>query len=47
MGLPTELVTASLRFSVGDTTTQDQIDEAVSRIVRVFRQVRTNGKDEG
>ena len=47
MGLPKELLASSLRFSLGDTTSEAEIDEAVNRIVRVFRQVGTNRKDEG
>jgi cysteine desulfurase len=41
MGLPKELVASSLRFSLGATTTEAEIDEAVGRIVGVYRQVRS------
>jgi cysteine desulfurase len=35
MGLPNGIVASSLRFSLGATTTEDEIDEAVARILRV------------
>ena len=35
MGLPNDIVASSLRFSVGATTTESQIDEAVTRILQV------------
>jgi cysteine desulfurase len=37
MGLPSSVVKSSLRFSLGATTTEAQIDEAVRRILRVCR----------
>jgi cysteine desulfurase len=40
MQLSNELVGSSLRFSVGATTTEAQIDEAVRRIVHVCRELR-------
>lgn len=40
MGLPKELLTSSLRFSLGSTTTEAQIDEAVGRILHVVHQLR-------
>ncbi len=40
MGLPNEIVASSLRFSLGPTTTQDEIDEAVSRIIRVCSDIK-------
>jgi cysteine desulfurase len=40
LGLPKELVASSLRFSLGTTTTQEEIDEAVRRILEVCRQLR-------
>ncbi|MCC6124737.1 MAG: cysteine desulfurase [Pirellulales bacterium] len=40
MGLPSEIVAASLRFSLGATTTAAEIDEAVSRILGVCREIR-------
>ncbi len=41
MGLPTEVVAASLRFSFGATNTLEEIDEAVRRILHVYGQLRT------
>jgi cysteine sulfinate desulfinase/cysteine desulfurase-like protein len=40
MQLPGEIVKSSLRFSLGETTTEDQIDEAVRRILHVVGQLR-------
>ncbi len=40
MELPNDLVASSLRFSVGTTTTEAEIDEAVRRIVYVCREIR-------
>jgi cysteine desulfurase len=40
MGLPNDIVASSLRFSLGPSTTQAEIDEAVSRIIRVCLEVR-------
>ncbi len=39
MGLPNALVASSLRFSLGATTTEDDIDEAVRRILHVCREL--------
>lgn len=39
MNLPNELVTSSLRFSFGATTTDAEIDEAVRRIVHVCHEL--------
>jgi len=39
MGLPSEIVASSLRFSLGATTTEAQIDEAIVRILRVCREL--------
>ncbi len=39
MGLPNDIVASSLRFSVGATTTESQIDEAVTRILQVCGQL--------
>jgi cysteine desulfurase len=39
MGLPNGIVASSLRFSLGATTTEAEIDEAVARIVRVCREL--------
>ena len=40
MGLPMELVRSSLRFSLGGTTTGQEIEEAVRRILEVCDQLR-------
>jgi cysteine desulfurase len=40
MGLPNEIVSSSLRFSLGPTTTEAEIDEAVSRIIRVCSEIK-------
>ena len=40
MDLPDNLAACSLRFSFGATNTEDEIDEAVRRIVHVCREVR-------
>jgi len=40
MGLPKDVLTSSLRFSLGATTTEAEIDEAVSRILHVVHQLR-------
>jgi cysteine desulfurase len=40
MGLPGELVSSALRFSLGATTTADEIDEAVRRILEVCARLR-------
>jgi cysteine desulfurase len=40
MELPNDWVASSLRFSVGATTTEAEIDEAVRRIVGVCREIR-------
>jgi len=42
MGLPKELVSASLRFSFGATTTEAEIDEAVRRIIAVVENLKTH-----
>jgi cysteine desulfurase len=39
MDLPNDLVTSSLRFSLGATTTEAEIDEAVRRIVHVCHEL--------
>ena len=40
MDLPNDLVTSSLRFSFGATTTEAEIDEAVRRIAHVCRELQ-------
>ncbi len=40
MGVPKELVNSSLRFSLGMTNTESQIDEAVRRIVAAVERLR-------
>ena len=39
MGLPNDIVASSLRFSLGATTTEAEIDEAVRGILRVCREL--------
>jgi cysteine desulfurase len=39
MGLPNDVVACSLRFSLGATTTNAEIDEVVERILRVCREL--------
>jgi cysteine desulfurase len=39
MGLPNNIVASSLRFSLGATTTEAQVDEAVGRILRVCHEL--------
>jgi cysteine desulfurase len=39
MGLPTDIVASSLRFSVGATTTEAEIEEAVRRILDVYAEL--------
>jgi cysteine desulfurase len=39
MGLPNEIVARSLRFSLGTTTTEAEIDRAVARILHVYREL--------
>jgi cysteine desulfurase len=41
MGLPKEVVAGSLRFSLGATTTEGEIDEAVRRILMVVNELRS------
>jgi cysteine desulfurase len=38
MGLDRELVESAVRFSIGQTTTQADIDEAVSRLGELLRE---------
>ena len=40
MNLPKEIVSSSLRFSLGATTTESQVDEAVDRILNVVGELR-------
>jgi len=40
MGLPDEIVKSSLGSSLGATTTEAEIDEAVRRILSVVRELR-------
>jgi cysteine desulfurase len=39
MGLPSDLVASSLRFSLGATTTESDVEEAVRRILHVCREL--------
>jgi cysteine desulfurase len=41
MGLPEEVISSSLRFSFGSPTTRDEIDEAVERIVKCVKRLRS------
>jgi cysteine desulfurase len=41
MGLPKDVVAGSLRFSLGTTTTEGEIDEAVRRILMVLNELRS------
>jgi cysteine desulfurase len=43
MGLPKELVRSSLRFSLGATTTEEDIDEAIKRIVSAVQRLKKHG----
>jgi cysteine desulfurase len=40
MGLPESIVQSSLRFSLGRTTTETEIDEAAARILAILRRAR-------
>ncbi len=44
MNLPKEVVSSSLRFSLGATTTESQIDEAVGRILNVVGELGGGGE---
>ena len=44
MNLPKEIVSSSLRFSLGATTTESQVDEAVSRILNVVAELGHPGQ---
>jgi cysteine desulfurase len=44
MNLPKEIVSSSLRFSLGATTTESQVDEAVSRILNVVGELSHYGQ---
>jgi cysteine desulfurase len=41
MGLPKALAASTLRFSLGANTTEEEVDEAVRRIVHVVRELRS------
>jgi len=43
MGLTQEIVSSSLRFSIGATTTEEEIDEALWRILQVVGEIRSFG----
>ena len=43
MGLPEEQISASVRFSLGATTTPAEIDEAARRILNVCNNLRRVG----
>jgi cysteine desulfurase len=40
MGLPEEVISSSLRFSLGATTTVEEIEEAARRILAVCNRLR-------
>ena len=40
MGVPGDVLAGSLRFSLGATTTEEEVDEAVLRILRVASELR-------
>jgi cysteine desulfurase len=40
LGRPDDLATASIRFSLGRSTTQEHVDFAIEKVVRVVRQLR-------
>ncbi len=42
MGLPKQVVNSSLRFSLGATTTEAEVDEAVRRILHVYNELGGN-----
>jgi cysteine desulfurase len=44
MGLSDELVSSSVRFSFGATTTESEIDDAVSIVARVLSRMRGRGR---
>jgi cysteine desulfurase len=44
MGLPTEVVAGSLRFSLGATTTEAEIDAAIERVIKVVERLRTGNR---
>ncbi len=41
MGLPKAVVASTLRFSLGASTTEEEVDEAVRRILHVVRELRS------
>jgi len=41
MGLPKSVIASSLRFSLGATTTEEEIDEAVRRVLRVVHELQS------
>jgi len=43
MGLPMDVVRRSLRFSFGETTTEEEVDEAVRRILHVYQELGGDG----
>jgi cysteine sulfinate desulfinase/cysteine desulfurase-like protein len=44
MGLPRNEVQGAIRFSLGSRNTIDEVDEAILRIERVYRQLRSRPK---
>jgi len=43
MNLPREIVSSSLRLSLGATTTESQVDDAINRILKVVGELRGHG----
>ena len=41
MGLPKSIIGSSLRFSLGFTTTEEEVDEAVRRVLRVVHELQS------
>jgi cysteine desulfurase len=41
MGLPKSIIASSLRFSLGATTTEEEVDEAVRRVLRVVHELQS------
>src|SRR5439155_22884926 len=45
MGVPEDVLHSAMRFSLSYLLTQEDIDEAVRRIVKVVQRMRTHGED--
>jgi cysteine sulfinate desulfinase/cysteine desulfurase-like protein len=44
MGIPSDQLRASVRFSLGATTTVAEIDEAIARVVGAIERMQETGK---